>query len=349
MNIHELETPVPVVDLDMFERDLYKLQNYLSQHNIANRPHIKTHKSTAIAKMQMDAGAVGVTCQKLGEAEVMADAGISDIFLPYNLLGEAKLARLTELMQRATVCVTADSIDTVRGLGTAAKRAGKPLKVLVEFDCGMGRCGVQTPAEAATLAREIARDDNLIFGGLMTYPNRDTLDPFAQQTRALLKVDGIAVEAVSGGGTACMWQAHTHPELTEHRAGMYIFGDRGTMLAGAMALEDISFRVLATVVSRPTSDRGILDSGSKTLSSDLLGLTGHGFIVEYPDAKIFGLSEEHGHVDFSACTKKPVIGERVTVIPNHVCPVVNLFDEIVQVRNGEAVGIWRVDARGKVK
>ena len=221
MHIDELETPVPVVDLAVFERDLHKLQDYLSHHHIANRPHIKTHKSTVIAKMQIDAGAVGITCQKLGEAEVMAKAGITDIFLPYNLVGASKLMRLAELMSHATIRVTADSAETVQGLNQAAKRAGKPLTVLVEFDCGMGRCGVQTPDEAAHLARLIHASGHLVFGGLMTYPNRATLDPFVRTTRELLKRDGIAIETVSGGGTACMWQAHTHSELSEHRAGMW--------------------------------------------------------------------------------------------------------------------------------
>ncbi len=349
MNLNDLDTPAPYVDLDAFERDLHKLQAYLSQHNIANRPHIKTHKSVAIARMQVAAGAVGVTCQKLGEAEVMAAGGIRDIFLPYNLVGDTKLGRLADLMTEATVSVTADSLDTIQGLQKAAKRAGQPLTVLVEFDCGMGRCGVQTPAEAATLTRAIAGDDRLRFGGLMTYPNRDEMNAFVRATRDLLAKDGITIARVSGGGTACMWQAHTHLELTEHRAGMYIFGDRNILQAGAMSLDEISFRVAATVVSRPTEARGIVDAGSKTLSSDLLGLTGYGLIVEYPEARIAALSEEHGTVDFSACATKPRIGERVTIIPNHVCPVVNLFDEIVQVRAGEVVGVWRVDARGKVR
>jgi D-serine deaminase-like pyridoxal phosphate-dependent protein len=349
MNLNELDTPAPYVDLDVFERDLHKLQAYLSQHNIANRPHIKTHKSTEIAQMQMAAGAVGVTCQKLGEAEVMAGAGIPDIFLPYNLIGNTKLGRLADLMTQTKMSVTADSLDTIQGLKQAARRAGQPLTVLVEFDCGAGRCGVQTPEAAAGLAREIAGDDHLHFGGLMTYPNRAEMNAFVREVRALIAKDGLAIERVSGGGTACMWQAHTHPELTEHRAGMYIYGDRGTLLAGAMSLDEISFRVAATVVSRPTETRGILDAGSKTLSSDKFALEGYGMIVEYPDAKITGLSEEHGNVDFSACATKPRIGERVTIIPNHVCPVVNLFDEIVQVRAGEVVGAWRVDARGKVK
>lgn len=348
MRIEDLETPAPVVDLDKLDANIVKLQSYLSSHGIANRPHIKTHKIPEIAHMQIRGGAVGITCQKLGEAEVMADAGIRDIFLPYNLVGERKLERLTKLMKRATVSVTADSEFTARGLSEAAQRAGKPLPVLVEFDSGAHRCGVQTPQEAADLAKRIAALPGLTFGGLMCYPNTEQLDPFVREARALLGEAGLGIGRVSGGGTACMWQAHTHRELTEHRAGMYVYGDRATVERGAMTVEECSFTVIATVVSRPTAERGILDCGSKTLSSDTLGMTGHGLILEYPDAKIYGLSEEHGHVDFSACAARPAIGERVTVLPNHCCPVSNLFDRVAGVRKGEVELTWRVAARGMV-
>ena len=146
-----------------------------------------------------------------------------------------------------------------------------------------------------------------------------------------------------------MWQAHTHKELTEHRAGMYIFGDRNLLRAGAMTLDDIAFGVIATVVSRPTADRGILDCGSKTLSSDTLGLEGYGYLREYPEAMIYNLSEEHGFLDLSECKRKPELGERVTVIPNHCCPVVNLSDELIGVRDNVLVKRWLVTARGKVQ
>lgn len=349
MRIEELDTPALVVDLDKLEANIAKLQAYLSSHGIANRPHIKTHKIPEIAHMQIRAGAIGVACQKLGEAEVMADAGIRDIFIPYNLLGEHKLTRLAGLMQRATLSVTADSEVTARGLSKAAQMANRQLTVLVEFDAGAHRCGVQSPQEAAALAKYIAGLPGLAFGGLMCYPNTPQLDPFVRETRALLEAEGLGVARVSGGGTACMWQAHTHRELTEHRAGMYIYGDRATVQAGAMRLEDCALTVIATVVSRPTADRGILDCGSKTLSSDLLGLQGHGLILEYPAAVIYSLSEEHGHVDFSACPKKPAVGERVTVLPNHCCPVSNLFDRVVGARNGNVELTWRVAARGAVQ
>jgi D-serine deaminase-like pyridoxal phosphate-dependent protein len=349
MHIDQLETPVAIVDLDRMEANIARFQRYLDEHGIANRPHIKTHKIPAIAHMQLAGGAVGITCQKLGEAEVMADAGINDIFLPYNILGAAKLDRLMRLAERVAISVTADSETTVRGLADAARTAGRTLPVLVEFDTGYGRCGVQSPQEAASLARTIADSSNLHFGGLMAYPTNQHTDDFVRATRDLLAGDGIPIERVSGGGTQCMWRAHEHPEVSEHRAGMYIFGDRYTLKNNAIALEDCSFKVLTTVVSRPTADRAILDGGSKTFSSDLLGLEGHGLILEYPDARFYSMSEEHGHVDLSACASKPAIGDRVTVIVNHCCPVANLFNQLVGVRNNQVEVVWPVAARGMIQ
>ncbi len=348
MRVDELETPVPVVDLELLSANISRLQGYLDQHGIANRPHIKTHKIPAIAQMQIDAGAIGITCQKVSEAEVMAQAGFSDIFLPYNILGESKLARLMALAAQVTLSVTADSAFVARGLSEAAKRAGLRLTVLIECDTGAQRCGVQSPQEAADLARMIAKLPNLHFGGLMTYPTNENLDSFVRETRALLVAHKIQIERVSGGGTPCMWQAHTHPELTEHRAGMYVYGDRLTLRSGALALTDCALRVHTTVVSRPTLERGILDAGSKSLSMDLHGLDGYGTICEYPEARIYALSEEHGHADFSACARKPEIGEHVTIIPNHCCTVTNLFDEVVGVQAGEVEVTWQVAARGTV-
>jgi D-serine deaminase-like pyridoxal phosphate-dependent protein len=346
MRIEELDTPVAVVDLDRLEANIARLQAYLSQHGIANRPHIKTHKIPQIAHMQLAAGAAGITCQKIGEAEVMADAGLDDIFIPYNILGAAKLERLAALARRARLSVTADSEAVVGGLSAAMAAAGLELPVLVECDTGLGRCGVQSPRAAAELALLIARSPGLRFGGLMTYPTGAGTGPFMHEAARLIRARGLEVERVSGGGTPRMWQAHEHPEVTEHRAGTYVYGDRYILASGAMAPEQCALTVLATVVSRPTAERGILDSGSKTLSSDLLGLEGYGALLEYPEAKVVGLSEEHGTVEFGACARRPEVGERVTAIPNHCCVVSNLFDEIVGVRGGEVEVVWPVAARG---
>ncbi|MBL8095188.1 MAG: D-TA family PLP-dependent enzyme [Anaerolineales bacterium] len=343
-----LDTPYVFVDLDLMEANLARLQTYLDQHGLANRPHIKTHKIPALARRQVALGAVGITCQKLGEVEVMAEAGLTDIFLPYNLVGAAKLDRLSQLLKAVSLSLTTDSAVVARGLSSAAQQAGRELTILVECDMGARRCGVQSPQEAADLARVIARLPGLRFGGLMTYPNRPELDDFVGATRALLGGE-LPIERVSGGGSACMWEAHTHRALTEHRAGMYLFGDRSLMTAGAVPLEHCAFGVRTTVVSRPTRERGVLDAGSKVLSSDTLGLEGFGYIREYPDARITGLSEEHGHVDFTACPRRPEIGEIVTVIPNHCCPVVNLADELVGLRHQAVDTVWAVTARGRVR
>lgn len=350
MNVTDLETPVPVVDMDRLEANITRLQAYLDEHNIASRPHVKTHKIPAIAKMQLDAGAIGITCQKVSEAEVMADAGFDDIFIPYNIIGESKLKRLMSLASRINVSVTADSAYTVHGLSTAAKKAGLTLNVLVECDMGLHRCGVQSPQEAAELARRIEGLANLHFGGLMTFPTPagELLDDFVRETRSLLKDDGLQIERVTGGGTPGMWQAHTHPELTEYRAGIYVYGDRLSLRSGAVTLDTCALKIFSTVVSRPTSDRGILDAGSKTLSSDLHDLDGYGYICEYPEARIYALSEEHGHVDFSACARKPEIGERVSIIPNHCCTVTSLFDEIIGTRDDRVQETWQVAARSTV-
>jgi D-serine deaminase-like pyridoxal phosphate-dependent protein len=349
MRIDNLDTPAVVIDLDRLEANIARFQAYLDRHGIANRPHIKTHKIPQIARMQIAAGAVGITCQKLGEAEVMADAGIDDIFIPYNIIGAAKLERLTALARRVRLSVAADSVAVITGLGNAMAGTGLELTVLVECDTGMGRCGVQTPAEAVELALLITRTPGLRFGGLMTYPSSPEIGPFMHEAVRLLRDRGIAVERVSGGGTAGMWRAHEHPQITEYRAGMYIYGDRYTLRAGAMQLEECALTIITTVVSRPTPDRGVIDGGSKTFSSDLLGLEGYGLILEYPEARIVSLSEEHGVVDFSRCTQRPAVGERVSVIPNHCCVVSNLFDEMVGVRRGDVEVVWRVAARGMVR
>lgn len=346
MNIDDLDTPVATVDLDRMEANIKRLQSYLDEHKIQNRPHIKTHKIPAIAQMQIDAGAVGITCQKLGEVDVMMRAGLRDIFLPYNIIGAKKLSRLVSLAKEAAITVTADSQYTVDGLSSAASQAGIELSVLVEFDTGGQRCGVQTPEQAVELARYIERQPGLKFDGLMTYPANEKTDLMVREVKDALAKDGVPVNRVSVGGTAKMWQAHTLHEITEYRAGMYVYGDRGMLKAGAVSLDNLALKITATVVSRPTADRGILDAGSKTLSSDLVGLEGHGLILEYPDAQIYALSEEHGHVDFSKCNHKPQIGERVTVIPNHCCVVSNLFNQMIGVRKGAVEVVWDVAARG---
>ncbi len=351
MFLDDLDTPCVLIDVERVEANLARAQSYAQAHGLALRPHIKTHKLPRFALRQVELGAVGITCQKLGEAEVMVDAGVRDIFLPYNILGEAKLARLKALAARVRMSVTADSEVVVAGLSRTFAGAAHPLPVLVECDTGMGRCGVQTPAEALALAKRIAASPGLAFAGLMTYPAAGKVEANASwlaEAVDLLRREGLAPAVVSNGGTPDLWHAGDVKVATEHRPGTYIYLDRFQVAKGVGALDDCALSVLTTVVSRPTPERAIIDAGSKSLTSDTLGLDGFGLVLGYPEAVIRGLSEEHGNIDLSGCDRKPVIGERLRIVPNHACVVSNLFDDIVLVAGDEVLETVPVAARGRV-
>lgn len=351
MSLSELETPCVLIDLDRVEANLRRAQDEADRLGLNFRPHIKTHKLPRFARRQVELGARGITVQKLGEAEVMADAGLSDIFLPYNIMGASKLARLRALNERATIAVTADSPETVAGYARAFAD-DRPLTVLVECDTGMGRCGVQTPAQALALARQVVLAPGLRFGGLMTYPaagKRDAAEAWLADAKATLEQAGIACPVISSGGTPDLYRGHAGSVVTEYRPGTYIYNDRMQVKFGAASWNDCALTVLATVVSRPTPTRAVLDAGSKALSSDTGGLEGFGRIVGYETATIRNLSEEHGVAELPAASDLPGIGETVRIIPNHACVVSNLFDEVHLIRGDTLVETVRVAARGKVQ
>ncbi len=353
MLVMDLETPAVVVDLDVMENNLRRCQSYMDEHGLALRPHIKTHKIPEFAHLQIRLGASGINCQKLGEAEVMVDAGITDILLTYNIVGQAKLDRLVALARRADIKVVADSAEVIAGLSSAMSAAGLTLPVLVECDTGAQRCGATTPAAALALAQAIDRAPGLAFRGLMTYPPKNA--PAEVQARLAeiaerCTASGLDVAVVSNGGTPDLYRAHEVTIATEHRPGTYIYSDRSLVETQAFgSWDDCALRVHATVVSHAAPDRCVIDTGSKSLSSDLLGMTNHGRIVEHPEWEIRGLSEEHGHVHVPPGAARPRIGERVTIIPNHVCVVTNLFDRIYAARQGSVEASYDVAARGKVR
>ena len=353
MQIHQLDTPCLILDLDVMERNLRRYQDYFNSHGLGFRPHIKTHKIPALAHRQLALGAVGITCQKLGEAEVMAAGGLDDILISYNLLGEEKMARLARLVRDGiTVRPCCDNPVAVDYYADAARQAGREIGVLVECDTGRERAGVETPGEAIALARRITGHPGLRFDGLLLYAPEDKLaesQVFLDQTKAGLAEHGLEARIVSTGGTPNLATLGTIKGATEHRSGTSIFNDRMMLRCGAATLEDCALAVYATVVSRAGRDRGILDSGSKTLTSDTGGgLDGHGLIREFPQARIKGFAEEHGMLDLAASDPKPEIGDIVSIIPNHVCVVVNMVDQLVTVRGDELVGTLPVAARGKI-
>jgi D-serine deaminase-like pyridoxal phosphate-dependent protein len=350
MRIDELDTPRLTADLGAVERNIAGMQAYCDGHGLALRPHIKTHKLPQLARLQLAAGACGITCQKLGEAEVMADAGVEDILISFPLVGEAKVERLAALARRARVAVVGDSAAVATGLARVLAPAGLEVDFLVECDTGFARTGVQTPEAASELARLVAGLDGLRFAGLMTYPTLPASGPWLRAAREAIEAAGLTVDRVSGGGTPTARSTHEVGEVTEVRVGTYVYGDRACIANGSVALEDCALRVVATVVSRPTGDRAILDAGSKTLTNDgAVGLTGHGLLVEYPEAVVYQLHEEHGFVDVGGCVRQPEVGERVTIVPNHACGTANLHDEVVLHRDGEVVETLRTAARGLVR
>jgi len=352
MAVIELDTPAVTVDLDVMEDNIRRVQAHLARHGIANRPHIKTHKIPALGKMQMQAGAVGITCQKLGEVEVFTDAGVADdVLLTFNIVGDAKTDRLMALTKRLRrLSVVLDSEAVAKGLSEAGVRHGADVCFLVECDTGMGRNGVQSPQATLDLARAAMKLPRMRFEGIMTFPTRQPQSyQFFEEALALFKRAGIPVPVVSGGGTPAIFKAQEFPMLTEHRAGTYIYNDVMTVASGTATWDNCAMRVQATVVSRPTGTRAVIDAGTKVLTSDQYTVKGYGHVLEYPEAVIPHLSEEHGVIDLSGCRERPAVGDIVHVVPNHCCVVSNMVDEVYGVRGERVEVTWPVAARGTVR
>jgi D-serine deaminase-like pyridoxal phosphate-dependent protein len=348
----ELDTPAVTVDLGIMDGNIRRVQAHLDRHGIGNRPHVKTHKVPAIGKLQMAGGAIGIVCQKVGEAEVFADAAVADdLLLTYNVIGQPKTDRLMALARRLRrLTVVVDNEVVARGLSEAGARHGVDVRFLVECDTGFGRNGVQTPEAAVDLARLAMKLPRMDFQGVMTFPNREPdTRLFFERALYLFKQAGIPVPVVSGGGTPGIFTAQDFPMLTEHRAGTCVFNDAMVVRSGTATWDDCAMRVRTTVVSRPTTTRAIIDAGTKVLTSDQYGMPGFGHVLEYPEAVVAGLSEEHGTVDLTACRERPRVGDVVHVVPNHCCVVSNMVDELYGVRGGKVEVVWPVAARGRVR
>ncbi|MDG3576577.1 D-TA family PLP-dependent enzyme [Rhizobium sp. YJ-22] len=348
-----IDTPAVLVDLDIARSNIARFQAYADAHGIAVRPHIKTHKLPAIAEMQLAAGAIGITCQKVSEAEAMiagSDA-IRDVLITYNILGGEKLEHLKALAKKVKLRVVADNSTVVDGLSAAFAGEAAPLSVLVECNTGANRCGVATPEEADTLAAVIDAAPGLVFGGLMTYPpagGEAGVERFMGAAKELIEARGIAVPMITSGGTPSMMHAADAPVTTEYRPGTYVYNDRSLVSRGVCGWEDCALTVLATVVSVPAPDRAIIDAGSKTLTSDLLGLSGYGHVLGRDDIAIDQLSEEHGRL----VSTGPIglkVGDKLRIVPNHACVVTNMVDTLKITGAGhDGIETWPVAARGRI-
>ncbi|MFN3133421.1 D-TA family PLP-dependent enzyme [Roseibium sp.] len=350
MSFEDIQTPAVLVDLDIAEANIDAYQAYCMKHGLALRPHIKTHKLPFLAKRQLEAGASGITCQKISEAEAMiADGGIDDVLITFNILGAEKLDRLKALAGKVRLSVVADNTSTVTGLSDAFSDTTSPLTVLVECDTGAERCGVTSPEAARDLAQIINQSPGLTFGGLMTYPpagREAEVQDWLTKARDMIEADGLKVATISNGGSPGMWQAEEVPVATEYRIGTYVYNDRSLVSRGVCDWGDCALTVLATVVSVPAADRAVIDAGTKVLTSDLLGLNGHGHVLGRPDITVDALSEEHGVL--RAETIGLEVGDRIRIVPNHACVVSNMVDEVQLIRGEQGLGPLPVSARGKV-
>jgi D-serine deaminase-like pyridoxal phosphate-dependent protein len=352
-DIDVTNTPAILVDLDIAKANVERFQSYADQNGLRVRPHIKTHKLPALAEMQLAAGAIGITCQKVSEAEAMvagSDA-ITDVLITYNIIGSEKLEHLKALARKVKLSVVADSAEIVDGLSATFADEVQPLAVLVECDTGANRCGVPSPDAALELAAYIDEAPGLVFGGLMTYPpagGEASVERFMGEAKSLIEAQGIAVPVITSGGTPSMMHAAEAPVTTEYRPGTYIYNDRSLVSRGVTTWDNCALTVLATVVSVPAPNRAIIDAGSKTLTSDLLGLTGYGHVLGRDDITIDQLSEEHGRL-VSTGSIGLNVGDRLRIVPNHVCVVTNMVDAVFVTGAGvSGVEKWPVAARGKI-
>jgi D-serine deaminase-like pyridoxal phosphate-dependent protein len=358
-----LDTPTMLVDEALMELNISEMQALANSFGAQLRPHVKTHKTPQIALRQISAGARGITCAKLGEAEVMADAGVDDILMAYPVVSAAKIARLLSLMERARMIVALDSLEAADALSTAMAENDRTLEVYIEVDTGQQRAGQPAGEDAARLATDAARLPGIRVIGVMTHEGhthtlssdeiagaaRDAGEKLVDTAERIRRA-GIPISEVSVGSTPSSSYTPSIGGITEMRPGTYVFRDTTGFAYGVYGPDRCAARVLATVVSHPAPDRMIVDAGSKTLALDMShGHPGHGYIVGHPTSVIERLSEEHGVVRIGEDDPGFTIGQQVEIIPNHVCPSVNLFDELTILRDGQVIDVWPVAARGKIQ
>jgi D-serine deaminase-like pyridoxal phosphate-dependent protein len=357
----ELDTPCLLLDLDRLDRNIRRMADLIAAAGVRLRPHAKTHKLAQVAERQLAAGCDGLTVAKLGEAEMLVGHGILDLFIAYPLWGPRKWERLCRLAEQAAIRVCADSHEVCEGISAAAAGRGLSIPVRIEVDTGFGRCGVQTVEQARALAERLSKLRGVELVGLMSFAGRTyTVGPEHARDAALadaarllevataLRESGFAVPEISVGSTPGASYAAELDGVTEIRPGTYVFSDRDQVALGWGTLDDCALTVLATVVSRPTPTRAVIDAGTKTLSSDRASaVEGWGVVRGHPSWALVSLYEEHGVLEVPPGAAP--IGTTVEIVPNHACGAVNLHDWVAAVRDGAVEEWWRVEGRGLVR
>jgi D-serine deaminase-like pyridoxal phosphate-dependent protein len=362
VTVDPIPTPYIAIDAGIVQQNIEGMAAYARTHGLKLRPHIKTHKSLHLAALQLEAGAVGLTVAKPGEAEVMSRLA-DDILMAYPAVQPERCALLATLAHETTIRVAVDSLFAAGVLSGAASANRSTIGILVDLDVGLGRTGVQSPADALQLAQQVDTLPGLRLDGLLCYPGHvkepaeaqpdilSGIDRLLGETMGLWAASGLEAGIVSGGSTPTAYQSHLVARLTEIRPGTYIFNDMNTVRGGYASLDECAAFVVSTVVSDAVPGQVVVDAGSKTLTSDLCGPapdSGYGYVVEYPEARITRLTEEHGQIDLSRYSVRPRVGDRLTIVPNHICPCINLQDRVYWTRSGEPVEPLEVDARGRV-
>ena len=360
MHKTELDTPALLIDLDKMEANIRTMAAYFTTVNAMLRPHVKTHKTPIIAHKQIAAGAIGVTCAKLGEAEAVIHAGIRDVLIANQIVGAQKIARLINLAKHSEIMVAVDNAQNVQAISEAASAKAANVRMLVEVNIGMNRCGVAPGEPALALAELIRKSPNVEFAGLMGYEGHTVAKPDKAERNAAareavqilvdakhyLEKRGVAVSIMSGGGTGTFNITGSIPEMTEVQAGSYVLMDSTYgNVQGVGERFERALSVLATVVSRPAPDRMIVDTGLKVLAKEFgipqpVGVTG---------VEMTGLSEEHGTMRVSDEDISLNLGDKLEILPTHCCTTVNLHDRYYGIRNGIVESVWEIAARGKAQ
>ena len=361
MHISELDTPAIVIDLDIMERNLLRMAEYTKKHGLRLRPHTKTHKIPTLGARQLALGAVGLTVAKVSEAEVMLESGVEELLIAYPMIGAPKLARAVEVARKTRLTISVDSLEAAQGIAGAAFTGNVQIGLLVEMDVGLHRVGVTPGAVAVQLAQDISHLSGVTFEGLAFYPGHikdwaaggpqkmAAMSEAIEETLSGLKAAGLEARIVSGGSTPTEWHAHIVRGMNEVRPGTYIFNDRNTILCGACGWEDCAATILTTVVSTSVADQFIIDGGSKTFSSDKSAEPGCGIVVQAKDALFARMNEEHGIVELKGARDRFQVGDRVNVLPNHICVAMNLHEQVYGVRGERVERMWPVAARGKLQ
>ncbi|MBM3239852.1 DSD1 family PLP-dependent enzyme [Candidatus Poribacteria bacterium] len=359
VDINEIDTPALLLDLDIMEANIARMADFIKGVKAELRPHVKTHKTPIISHKQIEAGAIGMTCAKLGEAEVMVYAGIKDILIANQIVGTQKLARLVNFAKHADIMLAVDDLQNVDDLSAAAVAKGVTLRVLIEVNTGLNRCGVEPGEPVLKLAQHVSKAKGLSFAGLMGYEGhtvmikskaereRETLKSvqILVDMKHLLEEKGFPVNIMSGGGTGTYNITGAHPEMTEIQAGSYATMDtKYRSIEGIGDTFGCALSILTTVISRPKPDRIVTDAGMKVMTQEF----------ELPQPKniagleLVSLSEEHAKLKADASVKLK-IGDKFELLPTHGCTTINLHDKFYCVRNGKLECVWEIPARGKAQ